>query len=767
MSEAISLNTGNFVLNTSPLKIRWNPNWIIADLSIRNWEKSYYRKIQAFRRDFQNDTILLDSTGRKLVFIDLTGKRVSNSVIAETVEELESVLETSISYSKVEVEGLQDVEEKNIQDTITNALGEYLSYKLRTDLEFEKTGSGGSVGRFFHHSFSRTVKLSNDPNIDIVSQFEFILNIDWTSSCVPFLSIDIKSQVDGTIVLYDLIMTKQKENRSDISSYKKDQLVWKIEKHMELAEWKSIFEDEFELQELLKADKAKELTPNLFVHSELKTNTISQFLKNIGLSMKRDDYIAVLKKRNDPNPNNRYYWPSSLLVKNITNSFIVNKPYEKKFHKLSKPTVKERKETISRIFSLLESKGLTEGMIEFESNYPEIAYPSVKGNYLKEYGKTPPLWKWGVQKWGSLKKIRIFATERNQDVAEKMVTELSRTMNELAEKSGVEGVQIDSELYNYKQIQKVAEDIDPQVEETLYIFISGKGKTEPQYNRIKKWFTIDNKKPVQFFRISSLIRNKMRATVRTAIPQLLAKTGGLPYELSPKILDKALIIGLDKGRDSHSSMPSASAGVAAVTPKGEYIAGASTKIDTTKHDAIDVDELAPELLEHLVDEYKNNLEYVVILRDGSPQISKSEIKPWKKYLEEYNLKMIFFASRKENPYRVFPRNIGEERRVRYRLPVILNGTPLPNNEFLGITANPIQGTPQPVLYTLMENTTEFNEEEIINKVIPQVLSMSMLCWESPHPTSQPLPLHYADKLAEFTQKTKQKWRSSIKAPMFI
>ena len=131
-------------------------------------------------------------------------------------------------------------------------------------------------------------------------------------------------------------------------------------------------------------------------------------------------------------------------------------------------------------------------------------------------------------------------------------------------------------------------------------------------------------------------------------------------------------------------------------------------------------------------------------------------------MEEKDLKFIFFSAKKQNPYRVFPKNNNK-----YELPVILRGSPLPPNDFLIISSNPPTGTPRPVLYTLMKNTTDFSDEDILNKVIPQVISLSMLCWESPMPTSQPLPLHYADKLAEFTQKTGKKWNSFIKYPLFI
>ncbi len=97
----------------------------------------------------------------------------------------------------------------------------------------------------------------------------------------------------------------------------------------------------------------------------------------------------------------------------------------------------------------------------------------------------------------------------------------------------------------------------------------------------------------------------------------------------------------------------------------------------------------------------------------------------------------------------------------------MKNSPLPPNYSLIISSPPPIGTPRPVLYTLMKNTTDFSDKDILSKVIPQVISLAMLCWEPPMPTSQPLPLHYADKLAEFTQKTGKKWNSFIQYPLFI
>jgi len=211
--------------------------------------------------------------------------------------------------------------------------------------------------------------------------------------------------------------------------------------------------------------------------------------------------------------------------------------------------------------------------------------------------------------------------------------------------------------------------------------------------------------------------------------------------------------------------------VAAVTPEGQYISGTSTPLENNTTDFIDVDKLAPNLLLEL-DENKFNkeYEYVVILRDGSPNICRQEVPLWKKHLEEYGKNFIFLACRKTHPYRVFPKDILEQqnkRRVDYSIPAILNSEPLPAQDFLVLAAKAPRGTPKPMLYTVMENTTSLNMDDVKEKVLAQIISMSILCWESPLPTSQPLPLHYADKLAGFTQMVQQAWNSKNQYPMFI
>ena len=299
------------------------------------------------------------------------------------------------------------------------------------------------------------------------------------------------------------------------------------------------------------------------------------------------------------------------------------------------------------------------------------------------------------------------------------------------------------------------------------------GGNEAEYRLIKSKLTQELRIPVQILRIDTISRGQnLPALARTIFPQILAKVGGLPYQLYPPILDKALLIGLDKARDSSRNTPSASAGVAAVTPEGRYVSGASTPLEKNTTDFIDVDLLAPDLLRELDEQrFLSSYDYVVILRDGSPETCRREIDQWKRHLASYNMNFIFIASRKTHAFRVFPedieRQIAESSRISFPVPLVLNGNPLPPADFLVVASKAPQGTPKPVLYTLMENTTNLSLEAIKEKILSQITSLSMLCWESPMPTSQPLPLHYANKLAAFTQLVQQRWNSANRLPMFI
>ncbi len=753
-----------YQLNTFPLKLGFADNWYFMEIDFDNFKDEYYSSIIEFRRHYEPQDFILESTGRILVVIPNTDNdnldidKIKNSL----EEELGNFFEFPVILNILEIEINKETPE-DIKNAIRNGLGGKLEHKLE-NLGFEKVKSKGSVGRFFHYDLSETKELQRD-KVTLRRLYDFTVHIQWEDPISTYLTIDIVTEVDGEETLYELI--KSKKDNLDISKWPKDQRKWKIKELRELSKLdKGLLDANFRLKKLLDYSEGIKRPHNL--RKRNKEQTLYGFIKEMEIKFKPNEKIAELTAIKYGDPNSIYYLPSSLLFHKITNSSVNTRSWKNIFHKFSIPKMKERRDSIIKIAELLKDRNIIDDIFEFKTYPIDIAYPAVNKNYEKRFGKTIDLSRYGVQEWGNMEEIEIYSTNKFEDIAEDVKYELNKQLGRICQITGVNKPRIKCRTIQKNDVKRLVEEVDKNnPDRILKIFISNGGKKYfPSYKYLKEAFTQDLGVPIQIIKTKSLQRNVGRI-IKTLIPQLIAKTGGQPYTLYPKILDKALIIGLDKARDSGGTKPSASAGISAVTPEGKYVAGVSTYIDNTKDDRIDVSELAPKLLQSLKDRYKD-LEYVVILRDGSPATCREEVKQWRKYVEEYNMKMVFFAARKKNQYRVFPKYMmDEDKRPKLQLPVILNGKPLPKNEFLVVTANSMRGTPQPALYTLMENTVGFSTEDIKKKVLAQVISMSMLCWESPMPTSQPLPLHYADKLAAFTQMVQQKWKLSIKSPMFI
>ncbi|MDH5646461.1 MAG: Piwi domain-containing protein [Candidatus Heimdallarchaeota archaeon] len=757
-----------FELNTAPITLNWGVGWIFFEVDFEDWKDEYFSKLITFRREHIHDNYSLESSGRIFILIPKSGELNTEQIRLDIERELTEVFEVNLSLNKLKIPNLQRIERDDIKKAVKSAIGGMIEDHLVDSLGFTKMSSKGDVGRFFHRIYSESKTLQRQQNVSLHRLFDFVVHVLWNDKIEAYLSIDIVTEVDGEEILQDII--KNGNQKFDVNKLPNDKKKWVIEQKNEfvkngLDKYRDI---KFSLIDVLPASTGQHKPVNL-LHGALKDKNVKQFMETVNLPISLKGHIALLKDKtpNSKDPNKIYHFPAQYLKRKLTNSSAKNQEWEFEFHKFSKPTIKQRKDTIMQIFQILKKDNIIGNIIEFTGLNPKIAYPAV-GNYReKSFGSSIRLNEHGVHKWGNLQKVIIYHGDSDKQLASSFKSELYSQLTIISKKSSGHTCTVD-----LKEIKDQTQVNPPELmdsEKTIHLFLRPNFSKGFSYKNIKQKFTQEKGLPVQFVKTNTLKRGQSNRTiVRTLIPQLIAKTGGQPYHLLPKILDNTMIIGLDKARDSSSDKPSASAGVSAVTPEGIYVTGASTPLDSTKHDKIDVSKLAPDLLREIKGKYKDKLEYVVILRDGSPETCKEEVPEWKKYVTEFGMNMVFFAVRKENPYRIFPKHIIDDgKRINYDIPVILDGKPLPNNEFMVVTSNAVQGTPQPVLYTLMENNEDFTTEEIKDKVLAQVISLSMLCWESPRPTSQPLPLHYADKLAAFTQLVQQAWRSAIQSPMFI
>jgi len=760
-----------FLLNVAPLKITWDEDWQIFEIEVDNWDdRNDYKAILKFKRTFQDDSLVIETHGRHLILIPSSNKSIEENNISKISSKIEEILEKSIRLNKID----NPLERLEKEDAIFNVLRKGIGEVITKELEklgFEKIGSGGGIGEF-----SLPLRWQEEEQVIFLEKGQirrtFMLTILASNKGKQFyLAADLKGRYREKQLLPDWLKIG-KISKTSVQDWDDKDKTWLVEINSSIQELfnKNIEREYFEIQSIEEWNDIKDKALQWGRHSKL---TVDE-LKNKGKIQVKDGEKFVLVKpfgRIIRNPNISIPVPMHCLYRHLSQPISRNPKHENQYKRFTQLTPQKRNRYITSFFRMLNAKGISESEIRFPSYSVRRATPSVGNNIVAEYGKIPYFDNWGVEFWGNLKKILIVYSSSNRN--ENKIKEFAKLLEDYIlkvqqnTKSPIKEVTLKIHAVNHKSFfrDQFLNGLDgsccPIIIRDKYI---------SNYKELKARLTQERGVPIQVIRENTIRSSRsLQALVRTVFPQILAKTGGLPYKLAPPLLDKAIIIGLDKARDSSGRRPSASAGIAAVTPTGYYIAGTSTPLENNTTDFIDVNKLAPPLLRELQErKFENEYDFVVILRDGSPKTCKDEIPIWERYLKEHDKEFIFLASRKTHAYRVFPSNISNiGGKVKYDIPIILNGNPLPESDFLVLAARAPRGTPKPVLYTVMKNTTNFSTAEIKEKVLAQIISMSMLCWESPLPTSQPLPLHYADKLAEFTQLVQQAWSSSNRYPMFI
>ncbi len=777
--NTLKTSPGNYLLNAVELNKILPDTYFMYEIEIPEWDKKKdYGALSELKSLFNDPYFLFEQHGRYIILI-LNNKpsninEILDAALRKIKESLLKIVQKEVSFTLIE-KPLEKINcDENIGNIVRKGIGEVISVLLHK-LGFNKVGSGGGIGIFaLPQNWMGEAQSYGDGSVNMFRAMDLSVILS-ESGTTYYLSADVKGHYDEQISLSNW-MEKLKINKPINEWYKSNRL-WKIKLDNPTSKLfgKDLEDEVFELQEIQSWSKIKEMEIGYGKYSNkswaalLDQKIISPDIQALPF------VITKAKGKVVKDPNKNIALPKNLFYRVLSKP--IDRSTEKEFKRFTQLTPQKRNLYISAFFQKLYENRLSKNKVTF-SNYP-ITFAAVGvGEYkTSNYGRAPPFHELGFEKWGMLATIPIFyykypRLEKSvQNFRQILLEQLELCRKETSKRLGQKIPEVKITLNPIQNVHFINDSVLGPMNSSFCPIIFKSNKFG-NYREIKTKFTQEKGIPVQVIEEETLINNpKLVGLVRTLIPQIIAKTGGFPFKLSSNLLDKSIIIGLDKARDSSMQRPSASAGIASVTPDGQYISGASTPLELNSTDFIDVDQLAPTLLREL-EEKKINKQYdfVVILRDGAPNICRREVPLWKKHLENYNKSFIFLASRKTNPYRVFPSDIGERtqnRRVDYSIPAVLNGPPLPENEFLLLAAKAAMGTPKPMLYTMMENTTSLNLTEVKEKVLSQVLSMSMLCWEAPLPTSQPLPLHYADKLAGFTQMVQQAWNSSNRYPMFI
>jgi len=765
-----------YFLNTVELNKIWADNWEILEVDFSDWDKKKdYESIKSLKNIELDNNLLIESHGRFIILIPLKEFKITELHYSKIKKNLEILASKEVILKKIQV-SLENTDDIALLNVFRKGIGEILTKKIE-GIGFKRIGSGGGIGNFIFpdnwlnesHEFTH-----NQAHISRVIKLAILLS---ASGKKCYLTADIKGRYEEKTELKLRLEKLNLLNHPVSEWFESERKLWQIQQKDEIFKIlpKEIVQEFFEIQEIKKWDEISSIEIGYGKYAKRKWIDLIES-GVLPADIKTNTYVVVKTEgRIIKDPNKKFVLPIEFFYK------ILSKPEDKKskeeFKKFTQLTPQLRNKYISEFFQLLEKKGISKSKTTFRSFPVSFANTGVGSNIVQDYGKAPPLQDFGVESWGNLRKIDIFffnayrLKQKVEDFSKILKQQLEIVQQKTFQRLNQKIDRIEINLHPITDNKFIRTGLIDQLDSSCcpIVFL---GQKIHNYREIKSRLTQERGIPVQGIKEATLYNTRnITGLVRTIIPQIIAKTGGFPYKLHPPILDNAIIIGLDKARDSSLRRPSASAGVAAVTPEGQYISGASTPLENNTTDFIDVDKLAPNLLLEL-DENKFNkeYEYVVILRDGSPNICRQEVPLWKKHLEEYGKNFIFLASRKTHPYRVFPIDILEQqnkRRVDYTIPAVLNSEPLPAQDFLVLAAKAPRGTPKPMLYTVMENTTSLNMDDVKEKVLAQIISMSILCWESPLPTSQPLPLHYADKLAGFTQMVQQAWNSKNQYPMFI
>jgi len=530
-----------------------------------------------------------------------------------------------------------------------------------------------------------------------------------------------------------------------ITSFKRDM---NFKTQTSLINYKKIIRKKVSIREQLK----------IFGFSDLEINDIIKESKGMLAELK-----PFYKKQIDPNI--KIFLPTSIIFESFSQENLIASGLSKKFTEFSSINYETRKRAIEYIikeFNFNDSNSFIYENFQFKTDSIEYHSKMVNNKIIKDkYSYSPRILTTGIENFGKLKKIHIIygIDERPPWEFKKFVELLKNTIQSIENASkNKTKIKIIYENYGSSKPEYFSQKID---NDSIVIVIGKKSET---YIKFKVFYTLKRQQAVQYIKLKTLkksvnYKKSQNPIILNIIKQIIAKAGGLVYKLQP-IFDNAVIIGLDRARDPFNKALSASAGIAAFTGEGYYLGGASTKLDRQSHDFIDANELASKLIKKIKN--KGKFKYLIILRDGDPRIAKDEVSIWKEYCDKNGIKLVYVASRKSHPLRIYP-NENQE----YMIPLVVKNLPTDENDFLILSVKAPRGTPKPVLYTIMFNGTEYKLDDLKNKVIKLLLDFSQLCWESTTSTSQPMPLHYADKLAEYTRITGYPWDEFNELPMFI
>lgn len=611
----------------------------------------------------------------------------------------------------------------------------------------------------------------------------------------PFLQIDVSTTIEGMSTIWQQLQFWLKKRNKTLSDLKED-ISLQEEANLEFKSDNPRLTTTYKRQTSTGAEKKDiyffvgfdfQHTPEtrIITMSNGEEITVSEYyLKKYNIKLSEKEQLIVNVKRASRGKGRSGSFepipiPSNLVVESPDTKVLERYDFSYQYSQFTLLAPKKRFEIINKIALILQGNNLIskevsgkyskipiptlfDGKMKFSLYEGErgsgrcLRYPKLKKLKILFFGKTSS-WFTKNDGWQIIRELK--------DTIHSHLSYIASQSQQTYEDTHYEVI-FEVDLNNWK---KRFDDIATKSKDFNAFLIITSPPNQRFYNYVKQKYTIRKQQPTQFLYFSTLKKlykkGHLKGLVKSISKQIIVKCGGIPYLLSNNSNSGIVYIGVDRSRDVFGDQPSLSAGVAAVAPNGEYLGADTTSLDRYADDFIDISSILPNIIERILHQNKN-INTIVLLRDGGKySISEHEIKTAKEITQKSNLNLIFLSANKSSGFRAF---IKRDSNIEgFAQPVIFSNLPNDPEDFLIFSTLPKQGTQTPILYSILENTTDYPDNEIKKLLSRDLAGLCSLVWEATSPTNLPLPLHYADKLAGFCKSVEHPWAPEINAPLFI
>jgi hypothetical protein len=420
---------------------------------------------------------------------------------------------------------------------------------------------------------------------------------------------------------------------------------------------------------------------------------------------------------------------------------------------------------------------------------------TVEGGYIelrKNYDFQKYFQKKRVLKKPSIKKIHIFATEKNADNAEEFVNTLLQAFQEfgLTIPPVQKRLNCPEKLDEFRDyVLRIAIEQKFGKEDLMLVILDSyeEDLDDALYNSIKK-ASFNNLFPVQVVSVESISdeeesgeeKDLRRDIVNPLFLQIIAKCGGQPYGLQPGFAPIGTVfVAIDRYRNPFKANSPLITSVVFFDNEGSYVCSKS-EMDSGENE-ISLSKLLRECFAKLrlvKNQQKWNL--AIYMEDTGmgtmEEQLKNDVKECEVVTNELGSKYVFITANKGSHHRLYSGDPTDRLSANRVSPFTAALGMKKPNQILVVSTEPIItkkaskeiGTPKPVLYTVYSLSADLDLEEIKEDIAKSIIWLCRHSWVSPTSTRLPAPLYFGNKLSKLVSATgKQVTPNDMEAPLFL